>query len=90
MSQTREATAYLQLAPRAPRPYGGYWGGSSEASVVRCTNKPPAEPIPGCIVVKVRIRVPDAAWRPISPTVVIDVPADLVQHPVEVEAVDAR
>lgn len=86
MTKTREATAYLQLAPRAPRAYGS-WYNSSEASVVRCTNSKPEEPISGCIVVKVRIRVPIEAWGPISPEAIIDVPLDLVQRPVEVEAV---
>lgn len=86
MNPTREATAYLQIAPHAPRPYGGYWG-SSEASIMRCTNGKPETPLPGCIVVKVRIRVPKEAWEPISPEAVIDIPAELIQRPVEVEAV---
>lgn len=85
MSNTREATAYLQIAPHAPRAYGTYYS-YGEASVMRCTNKRPAEPLPGCIVVKVKIRVPAAAWGPIAPEVVVDIPASLVQHPVEVEA----
>jgi hypothetical protein len=43
---------------------------------------------PGCIVVKVRLRIPSEAWGPFEPEAVIDVPTDLIQHPIEVEAVD--
>ena len=90
MSGTREATAYLQLEPGAPRAYGkSGWSGSSEATVVRCTNTKPDKPIPGCIVVKLQIRVPKEAWEPFAPEAVIDVPAELIQRPVSVEAVES-
>lgn len=86
--QPRVAVAYLQLEPRAPRPYGAASWQSGEATVVRCTSKAPDPPLPGVVVVKVRIRVPAEAWEPITPEAVIDVPLDLVQRPVVVEAVD--
>lgn len=85
---TREATAYLQLEPGAPSAYGkSGWQLRDCATVVRCTNSKPAEPIPGCIVVKVKIRVPREAWEPLSPEAIIEVPAELVQRPVTVSAV---
>lgn len=77
------ADAYLQV-----RKFTSYWGTPREARVVRCTQTKPDEPIPGCIVVKVKLRIPVAAWGPFEPEAVIDVPADLVQQPIEVEAVD--
>jgi len=77
------ATAYLQIER-------GVWKGgwSIEARVRRATQKKPDRPDPGCVVVKVQLRIPHEAWDPFQPEAVIDVPADLIQHPIEVEAVD--
>lgn len=83
MSDTRTATAYVQIA-RERRTWSG------NAVVRKVTNRKP-EPeqlLPGCIVVKIQIRVPVALWEPITPEAVVDVPAELVQRPVAVEAVD--
>ncbi|NUP33641.1 MAG: hypothetical protein HOU01_18310 [Streptomycetaceae bacterium] len=83
MTDAKTATAYVQIA-REKRSWSG------EAVVRKVTNRKP-EPeqiLPGCVVVKIRIRVPVALWEPITPEAVIDVPAELVQRPVEVEAVE--
>lgn len=76
-----EATAYLQIELRRRLSYT-----ASEARVVRATQKKPEQAAPGCIVVKVKLRIPVEGWD--EPEAVIDVPADLIQHPIEVEAVD--
>jgi hypothetical protein len=75
----RTATAYLQIS-RDRYPY--------DAKVMRSTQKKPEFVEPGCVVVKVQLRLPNVAWEPFAPEAVIDVPADLVQRPVEVEAVE--
>lgn len=78
-----EADAYLQV--EAGFFHGGY---GMQARVQKVTQKVPGVVLPGCIVVKVRIRVPREAWQPIKPEAVIDVPMALIQRPIEVEAVD--
>ncbi|MBM7788890.1 hypothetical protein [Tenggerimyces flavus] len=78
MSSYREGTAYLQLVPTR-YPY--------ELKVVNATQRKPSIVDPDAVVVKVRLRVPCAAFEPLQPEAVITVPAELVQHPVEVDAV---
>lgn len=80
-----EATAYLQVELRRRLTYT-----ASEARVVRATQKKPEQAAPGCIVVKVKLRIPVEGWDAFEPEAVIDVPADLVQHPIEVEAEDVE
>ena len=89
MTRQVAATAYLQIAHVPGANYDrerGVWDG--KGIVRRVTNTRPETVLPGCIVVKVRLRVPVAGWAPFTPEAVIDVPADLVQRPVEVEAVE--
>ena len=83
MAEPLIADAYLQV--KKSRFYGSW---HTEARVMRCTQNKPDIVEPGCIVVKVRLRLPAEAWGPFEPEAVIDVPADLIQHPIQVEAVD--
>lgn len=78
-----EATAYLQVRLARKSTYS-----ASEARVVKATQRKPDAADPGCITVKVKLRIPVEAWDAFEPEAVIDVPADLIQHPIEVEAVD--
>lgn len=78
----RECTTYLHI-----RPDRRSWG--NRPIVVKHSNVAPDEPEPGCIVVKVRLRIPSEAWEPLKPEAVIDVPLDLIQRPVEVVAEEA-
>lgn len=80
-----EATTYLQVRLGRVLTYG-----PSEAKVVKATQRRPEFVEPGCIVVKVKLRVPVDGWKPFEPAAVIDVPADLVQHPIAVTAEDAN
>lgn len=82
-SQPKEATAYLQVSRHPSRPWG------PESRVVKSTQKRPEIVEPGCIVVKVRLRIPAEAWEPFQPEAIIDVPAELVRHPIDVTAEDA-
>ena len=79
MAQSRpaEATAYLQVRLVRSLSYA-----ASEARVVKLTQKKPEQVEPGCIVVKIKLRIPTEGWDPFEPEAVIDVPADLVQHPI--------
>lgn len=76
------ADAYLQI-----RRHAGGW--RYEARAMKVTQRRPEVVEPDCIVVKIRVRIPFEAWDPIAPEAVIDVPAELTQHPVEVEATGA-
>lgn len=86
-NQVRVATVYLHV--EGTNPGRGYDFG--DKAVVRgVSTTKPRTPKPRCIVVKVQLRIAQKAWDPFSPEAIIDVPADLVQHPIEVEAVDAN
>lgn len=78
-----EATAYLQVRLDRRISYA-----PSKATVVRVTQRKPDQPQPGCIVVKVKLRIPVEGWNPFEPEAVIDVPADLVQHPIAADVED--
>jgi hypothetical protein len=80
-----EATVYLQVELRRKSQYG-----ASEAVVVRQTQRKPDRVAPDCIVTKVKLRIPVEGWDAFEPEAVIDVPADLIQHPIVVEAEDAE
>lgn len=80
MAQTkwRDGVAYLQI-----RQHGGW-----ELRPVKVTQRRPEVIEPGCIVVKIRFRVPDRVFEPFEPEAVIVVPEELAQRPIEAEAVD--
>lgn len=79
-----EATCYVQIKAKRY----SYSQRIGEIVPVRVTKRKPGAVAEGCIVVKVRVRIPDAAFEPLQPEAVIDVPLDLVQRPIEVEASD--
>lgn len=76
-SKPAEATVYLQVRLDRRSSYS-----ASQATVVKLTQKKPDRPLAGCIVVKVKLRIPVEGWDPFEPSAVIDIPADLIQHPV--------
>lgn len=84
MTEPLIADAYLQVEKATF--YGAGW--KDTARVQRCTQNKPEVVLPGCIVVKVRLRIPAEAWGPFEPEAVIDVPAELIQHPITVTAED--
>lgn len=80
MSRFREGDTYLQVRPDS-RGYG------LKLKVVKATQRRPAQLEPECVLVKVRLRLPVAAFQPLEPEAVVTVPEELVQQPVLVEAV---
>lgn len=76
-----ETTTYLHISPDR-RTY------SSKGLVRRHGGTRPAEPDPGCVVVRLVIRIPATAWAPIQGGT-IEISEDQVMHPVEVTASDA-
>lgn len=80
MTPYREGDVFLQVRPD-PR----Y---SNELRAVKSTQREPDVVEPGCVVVKIRLRLPAAAFLPLQPEAVVTVPEELVHHPVEVEAVN--
>ncbi|MCZ9884113.1 hypothetical protein [Arthrobacter sp. B2a2-09] len=79
MSGYIEADTYLQL-----RRTEGVW--NRPLRVIKSTQRKPAVLEPGCVVVKVRIRVPAAAFEPLTPEAVVTVPESLIQHTVQATA----
>jgi hypothetical protein len=70
-----------------------YWGYNRDrvrgAKVVALTQKKPAEPRGGTVVVKLTIRIPEAAFLPLRPEAVIVIPEDMTApYPIQVEAGD--
>ncbi|GIH07472.1 hypothetical protein Rhe02_55390 [Rhizocola hellebori] len=78
MTHWREGVAYLQVRPHS----------FHQLRVVKATQRPPEIVESGCVVVKVRLRIPDRAFAPLQPEATVTVPEELVQHPIVVEAVD--
>jgi len=78
MTVFREGTVYLQM-----RPHGGW-----QLRVMKATQRPPSTVDADCVVVKMRVRIPDRAFLPLQPEAVVTVPEELVQHLIQVEAVD--
>lgn len=83
MSRLLDADAYLQIRRHAT------WN-RYEARVMRVTQRRPDEEsvLPGCVVVKVKIQIPSAAFDPLQPEAVVVIPEDLIQRPVYVTAED--
>jgi hypothetical protein len=79
-NQYAEGDAYLQI--RRDNAYG------RKCRVMKSTQRQPEIVEPGCVVVKVRIRIPIQAFAPLQPEAVVTIPDSLVQHAVDVEAVD--
>jgi hypothetical protein len=87
MSDTHDAVVYLQIEPSF---YS--WGDPPKLagiSGVRMTQKRPRQQRAGTALVKLTIRIPDAAFMPLRPEAVVEVGSDLVSiEPVVVEAGD--
>lgn len=87
---TADATFYAQVEPE----WGNYVNSEGDrsllgAKVVTITQKRPQRPKSGTVLVKLTIRVPEAAFRPLRPEAVVVVPEDMtVTAPIEVEAGD--
>lgn len=74
-----EGSVYLTLAQH-PR----WW---RTLRPVKATAKKPTSVPTGAVVVKLMVRLPMAAFKPLEPEAVLVVPEELVQRPVYVEAV---
>ncbi len=86
---THDTTVYLQVEPKFHQWYASDDPTVSSVSVVRFTQKRPAKQKPGTVMVKLTLRIPDAAFMPLRPEAVVEVGSDLVSiEPVVVEAGD--
>ena len=86
-----DATFYAQVRPTfstwRKTPTGDH--AVESAAVERVTQKRPARPVPGTVLVKLTIRLPKAAFYPLRPEAVVVVPESLAEaNPIEVEALD--
>lgn len=83
-----DATFYAQVEPEwghvvGPNGRRKIWA----AKVVRITQGKPERPVGGTVLVKLIIRVPEAAFHPLEPEAVVVIPAALTEpQPIEVEA----
>lgn len=78
--ETLTATAYLQVRKGEPP-----W---RDGKVVKNTQKKPAQLEPNCILVKIKLRIPMAAFAPFEPVAEVVIPAELIQTEIAVEAWD--
>lgn len=81
---TVEATGYLIVEGRRSRYSGATLYDQGRVAALR--TKKPAQLLTDQVAVKVTVRVPKAAFEPLTPEAVIEVPEELVQHRVEVVA----
>lgn len=92
-SASHDATFYIQLKPEFAR-YGAHGQPPNVVAVkpVALTQKSPAQPKGGAILVKLTLRIPDSAFHPLRPEAVIVIPESMVQASLmlEVEVLDPR
>lgn len=83
---SHDATFYVQLDPSL---YGGDNPRVREIRAVALTQKRPAKQRAGTVLVKLTVRVPDAAFLPLRPEAIIIVPETMTSlAPIQVEAED--
>lgn len=83
-----DATFYAQVSPTRSH-YRSRTSPPDSAKVERITQTKPDKPIAGTVTVKLTIRVPIAAFLPLSPEAVVVVPESMIEaNPVEVVAQD--
>lgn len=90
MATSRDSTFYVQLEPVwGSRLYGSDELRLDHVRAVRMTQDKPKKPLPGVVMVKLTVRIPEAAFRPLRPEAIIEIPEALTTHtPIEVVADD--
>jgi hypothetical protein len=76
----REGDTYLQVRPDPSYSY--------KLRVIKSTQRCPDVLEPGCVLVKIKLRVPHAAFLPLTPEAVVTVPDSFVQQRIDVEATE--
>jgi len=88
-----DATFYAQVEPEFSH-WVNHVTGEREvrsAKVVNITQRRPDRPRSGTVLVKLTIRVPEAAFLPLRPEAIVVIPEDMtVATPLEVSASDPR
>lgn len=80
--RNRTGTCYLQVVGYNTR---SKWDGGA-LTVVKATQTKPSVVEPDAIVVKIKLVIPDEAFKPLEPSAEVVVPLELVQHEVSVIA----
>lgn len=77
-----ETTCYLQVEPQ-----WAYWDSERLAGIKvrRVTAKKPESPLPGVVVVKLKLDIDDQAFMPLKPEVTVKIPVDRTEA-IEVES----
>jgi hypothetical protein len=82
-----DATFFAQVEPEFVRHFGEER--VRKAKVVGLTQQRPERPRRGVIVVKLTIRIPEAAFLPLRPEAIVVIPEGMTApYPIEVEAGD--
>lgn len=92
MTEFVDVPAFLQVEPEfRDWTSGDHPDHLRRARVVRVTQTRSHRPKPGSLQVKVTLRIPKAAFLPLSPEAVVIIPADFTDpNPIEVVATDAH
>lgn len=83
-----DATFYVQIEPE----WSSYANREGERALTgikatAITQKRPTRPRHGAVLTKLTVRIPDAAFLPLRPEVIVVIPEDMVvTSPIEVEA----
>jgi hypothetical protein len=90
-SKQIDATFYAQVEGKVTQ----RWSGSEwielveSAKVVAITQNRPGRPKGGTVLVKLTVRIPEAAFLPLRPEAIVVIPEDMTApYPIEVEAGD--
>lgn len=89
MANYHDATFYVQVEPTFYK-YGGNDPTVSSIRAVAITQKRPERPRGGVVLTKLTIRIPDGAFLPLRPEVIVVIPENMVEAilPIEVIAGD--
>lgn len=89
-SGTHTARFFVQIEPEFSRSYGGGDMTVSGIKAVLLTQKYPSRPKAGTLTVELEVNMPDAAFLPLRPKAIIEVPSDYVAvNPIQVTVGDA-
>jgi hypothetical protein len=84
MTRHIDATFYAQVEPT----FNYNRENVRSAKVVALTQKKPDRPRGGTVLLKLTVRVPEAAFLPLRPEAIVVIPEDMaIAQPIEVEAV---
>lgn len=83
---TSDAEFYVHLQPDFSNYVQDGRRAITGVRATRITQSRPSKPAPNTVLIRLTVRVPDAAFQPLEPQAVVVVPEEFVEHPIEVIA----